>query len=632
MYSIEELEQLIKTYSIAYYKGEPIVDDATFDSLVDTLREMNSQSSVLKTGWGFEVQGNKLKHKYVHIGSLDKAKSYEEFPSRFKNQNQVYISPKLDGLSAVAYYEQGYLVKGITRGNGEYGKDITDKLRRILGTTIKDSEFTGAVRGELIISDENWKRLQLKYTDLISPRNYAAGIINRNEIDDDIQYIDLVVYKIVGQENKPCDLTREGMISWLNNNFQHSIPSCYLPNLNMDSWKMYHESIFESFRNNLGYGLDGLVLTSNTATFDTETQGILWDEFAFKFKSESTTTIIKEIEWTLSRTNRLVPVAVVEPVELSGAIIQRATCNNAQMVKDLGIGAGSEIDITRSNEVIPLIQNVINPTFEPLPEYCPMCQEKLKWVGVDLKCTNENCINVKLSDLQQWCEVIGETEGLQWTLMKQYLDMFNIKSIDQLYAYKQQIITHFSQSNLSITDMKAKEFFTKLFIEPIPSDKFLLGLNIPRLGEKTTQLLASEKGIILDLISYFRFSVGEYDKLKAKLLPIVKESTTQAILDNGKKFLVSQYIVNDSAYNIIFPESIDKSNIQYIAITGALQSMSRKEFESFIQKYNYQLSTNLKKCKYLVNNDVNSTSSKNKQAKELNVPIISEQEFFDSLK
>ena len=214
---IKDLESQISYYATKYYNGEPEISDEQFDMLVEKLRMLNPNSSVLKTGWGFEVNGDKVKHKYSHIGSLDKTKTYEEIPNRFKDKT-VFISPKLDGLSAVVYYENGKLVKAITRGNGEYGKDITDKLRLIVGPSIQDNKFTGAVRGELIINDTNWNILQSKYKDLIAPRNFAAGIINRKEIDEDIKYIDLVVYKIVGQENKPIYTNREDILNWLNIN------------------------------------------------------------------------------------------------------------------------------------------------------------------------------------------------------------------------------------------------------------------------------------------------------------------------------------------------------------------------------------------------------------------------------
>lgn len=632
--NIEELEASIQYYAEKYYLGSPEISDAQFDMLVDKLRQLKPDSKVLKTGWGFEVIGDKVKHKYSHIGSLDKTKSYEDIPNRFKEKT-IYISPKLDGLSAVVYYENGRLVKGVTRGNGEYGKDITDKLKLILGDTIFDNKFTGAVRGELIISDTNWNLLQQKYKNLIAPRNFAAGIINRKDIDEDIKYIDLVVYKIVGQENKPIYSKRDDILKWLDVNFKHSIPEYYYPVLNEASWNAYHKETYNNFRA-MGYGLDGLVLTNADVQYNTQTQGYVYDEVAFKFEAEKTTTKIKQIEWELSRTQRMIPVAVVEPVELSGAVINRATCNNAKMVLDLGLGKDAEVVITRSNEVIPQILEVINISSEDLPTNCPKCGSPLVWEGVDLKCNNKACINIQQSDLQQWCESIGETEGLQWTLMKQYLDNYNISTIQDLYSNKSYVLNDLNSRSLSITESKIKQFFEKLYIEPVDATRALLALNIPRLGEKTAYLLAQNRVIIIDLFIYcynlkYKGVAGISDP-QNKLLELVKDATTQSIYDNKDKIVNLRYLFSDDfkTNRMVF---VDASNdITYIAVTGSLQSMKRKDFEKYIREYGYELSSNLKKCKYLINNDISSTSTKNKQAKEYNIPIITEQEFINLLK
>ena len=639
---IENLETQIAYYAAKYYAGEPEISDNAFDALVDKLRFLKPDSSMLRTGWGFEVNGDKVKHRYGHVGSLDKSKSFAEIPERFKNRT-VYISPKLDGLSAVAYYDNGKLVKGITRGNGEYGKDITDKLRIILGTEIYDKKFTGAVRGELIISDSNWNLLQQKYKDLIAPRNFAAGIINRKDIDEDIKYIDLVVYKIVGQEYKPTCNNREDVLQWLKLNFKHCIPIYYYPTLNESSWNSFAEATFDTFRH-LGYGLDGLVLTLPDIQYlaHYEEQHNLFDyvytEQAFKFQAETTTTIIKEIEWTMSRNNRYIPVAIVEPVELSGAIIQRATCNNAKWVKDLGLGKGAQVVIQRANEVIPNIMEVIEQSEEPLPTHCPHCGNNLVWEGVDLICDDINCPNVEASNLQVWCEQIGETDGLQYTIMKQYLDQYGIESIDDLYTKQVYVLNDLNTKKLSITESKILEFFNKLYLEPVKVEKALMGLNIPRLGEKTAELLAQHKDILLNLFRYSfdqeTFGKSEVADPTNLLLDLVKEATTKTLMENQWRIANLSYLFDDtlSSNRLIFPNVIDKSEIKYIAVTGSLQSMKRKDFEAYIKNYGYELSTNLKKCQFLVNNDIESTSTKNKQAKEYGVPIITEQQFLDSLK
>lgn len=630
---IKELESKIRYYSEKYYAGEPEISDELFDNLVDQLRQLNPHSKVLTTGWGFEVKGNKVKHKYSHIGSLDKCKNYQEIPDRFKFK-KIFISPKLDGLSAVAYYEEGVLVKGITRGNGIEGKDITDKLIKILGKEIEDKSFTGAVRGELIISKINWQNILTKNPDLIAPRNFAAGIINRKDIDPDIEYIDMVVYKIVGQENTPIKIDRNEILLWLSHNFKRCVPIYYYPQLNENSWNEYHLQTFEVFKE-FGYELDGLVLTNEEVIYNYNTYGYMYDEAAFKFQADSQVTTIKEIEWTLSRTDRLVPVAIVEQVELSGALVNRCTCNNAKMVQDLGLGKGAEVEICRSGEVIPKIIGIVNPVNEELPDICPICKESLLWEGVDLKCNNPNCENKEASNLQQWCESIGETDGLQYTIMNQYLQQYGITTISKLYAKQNEVLNDLNSRVLSITEIKIRDFFNKLYIEPVDIEKALVALNIPRLGDKTAKLLSHQNILVTNLIinavnKYNHFESSMID-VKDKLLALVKEATTESILNNYNKLYNLKYLYSPDFQSTRINFKAILNEKRYIAITGSLQNMKRKDFEKYIEQFGYELSSNLKKCEFLVNNDINSTSTKNKQAKEYGVKIITEAQCYELL-
>lgn len=638
--TVEELEYQIAYYSTKYYQGEPEISDEEFDALVDKLRALSPNSKVLTTGWGFEVLEDKVKHRYSqNIGSLDKAKTFDEIPDRFKNK-LIYISPKLDGLSAVAYYKNGVLVQGITRGNGVYGKDITSKLNAILGSSIKDHTFTGSVRGELIISNSNWELLKQKYPDLIAPRNYVAGIINRKDLDEDIKYVDLVVYKVIGQENKVTLENRKSVLGWLRENFEHVIPEYYYPVLNELSWVTYHNETFEQFKR-LGYGLDGLVLTSPDIQYlawmenDTHIYSYIYNEIAFKFPSVTTTTVIKEMQWELSRTQRMIPVAVVEPVELSGAIVEKATCNNAQWVKDMQLGAGAEVEITRSNEVIPKILTVLQPSLEELPTNCPVCKELLTWDGVDLKCSNHMCPNIGASDLQQWCEYVGETDGLQYTIMKQYLDKYGICDLRTLYENKQNVLDDLFSRTLSITETKILEFFNKLYVDSVPIEKALMGLNIPRLGDKTAQLLGTQPDLIDSLVRMASCSVytEQYELAHNKCMELVKDATTTTIFNNLNKFHTLRYLYDDyfEKSRIVFSDT-SKESVKYIAVTGSLETMKRKDFENFIKTYGYELSTNVKKCECLVTNDPNSGSAKNKQARDFGVPLLTEAEFLHRLR
>ena len=420
---------------------------------------------------------------------------------------------------------------------------------------------------------------------------------------------------------------------WLSQNFKHSVPIYYFMTLTPSYWEEYHKQIFEKFKE-LGYELDGLVLTLRNIPYDSINQTFVYSEQAFKFESETTTTEIENIEWTLSKNQRLVPVAILKPVQLSGAIIQRATCNNAKEVRDWGLGKGAQVVITRSNEVIPRILIVIEESQEELPMNCPICNQPLEWKGVDLVCNNPNCPNIDESNLEQWCTIIGETDGLQWTIMKQYLDFYNIHSINDLYEKEQLVYNDLLNRKLSITEEKILLFFNKLYKEQVEVYKVLLSLNIPSLGDKTCKLLAQNSDIVYCL---YRYSIGKADNnfteesLREMLLPIVKEAKTNEILNNINKFANMTYLYSAENVTRIIVPNINKE-IQYVAVTGSLNTMKRKDFEKYIQTYGYELTSTLSKCKYLITNDPNSSSSKNKEADKYNIPKITEQQFLEMLK
>lgn len=236
-----------------------------------------------------------------------------------------------------------------------------------------------------------------------------------------------------------------------------------------------------------------------------------------------------------------------------------------------------------------------------LPTTCPACDSQLEWVGVDLKCNNPNCKGADLLDLRRWCEIIGETDGFAWLLMKQYLDIFDIKSIAELYQKQANTNTFFTTRALSITDVKAYEFFDKLYKRPVDIEKALLGLNIPRLGDKTVKLLAKEKDLILGYYNYLQdYSQGIYGDITLyhnKFLEVVKDATTLSIKENSVKFLNLQYIIKDA--RIKFKEDTNREVIK-VAVTGSLETMKRSAFEKYIESYGYELSSSIKSCKYLI--------------------------------
>lgn len=380
---IMKLESDIPKYAKAYYEGSALISDAEFDRLVDRLRELKPDSVILHTpGWGYVQTGTKVKHKYQIVKSLDKCRTWDEIPDRFKNKD-IALSPKLDGLTGVFYYEKGKLVRAITRGNGQEGKDITDKARIIVGNEIKDKNFTGGVRGELEIPNTNWEIIKDKYPEAKNARNLCAGWINSKEYDpEEIKLIHFITYKVTGQErskkleymffdmldvegvNVRCyndEPTKFDVIDWLSYNFEDTIPKVEVRDFNLSSFNNnFMERVFSKFKEELDYELDGIVISDFDVKYDRKSYSYIYDECAFKFAAESVDVKVTDIIWNLTRTQRLVPIVQFEPVFLSGAVLQNATGHNAKFILDNGIKVGSTIEICRSNEVIPYIKKVVD--------------------------------------------------------------------------------------------------------------------------------------------------------------------------------------------------------------------------------------------------------------------------------
>ena len=613
---IIELENKIKYYAQKYYEGNPEISDGEFDKLTDELRELYPESEVLnKTGWGYEPTiGEKVEHKYQKMGSLNKARTWDAIPDMFKNNGPVCISQKLDGLSAVAYYRDGNLYQGVTRGNGEIGIDITDKMKKLAPNYIEG--FTGAVRGELIIPTKCWNEMKKKNPELISPRNTAAGIINRNEITDDLDYVVFCVYKVVGCEgNIPFSNTLE-MRQFLMNNFLYTVSTEYPVLYNEEFWNTHAEYTFEEMKKK-GYAIDGLVLTMNE--FNVRDNGAIeYGEIAYKFKSETAEVKVTGIEWNLSRNQRLIPVVEIEPVELSGAIIKRVTGFNAKYILDNKIDKDAVIEITRSGEVIPYINSVIEESLSfNLPEICPVCGEKLEWNGVDLVCNNIDCSNRSYSNLMVWSDIIGKVDGLGRNIKANFFDENEVNTLEDLYNKP------LGYNVKTATGKKLDKFVNKIIFEPVDIIDALCALNIPRLGRTTATKLAENTELCKKFINYALTREIDQNTIE-EITRIVGQATAKQILNADR--LDSLKYVSD---RLVYPEKKESIEpVGKIAVTGSLEGMTRKQFEELIGNYGYSLTSNMKEAKYLVTNQ-KSNSSKYRNAEKFNIPIITQKEFLD---
>lgn len=365
---INKLESIIENNAKEYYTtGGQELSDESFDALVDVLRKEKPNSEVLTTGWGYNVDSNnsnKVKHKYNFVGSLDKVKTKEEinkFLSKYTYTTDIYASLKLDGLSVILYYVEGNLEKAVTRGNGIEGIDITDKVKIInpifahLIVNDLTFNFTGAIRGEILMLQSNFNEYVKKYPEAKNPRNSAAGIINSIDNYEDLKYLSIYVYTIVANENNKYNTTKHitDCYDMLRQNFPiFTVPhKVFNINTDINTYKEFMDSYSD-------FPCDGVVLSC--PTIDNNNGIYTYHQIALKFQDEVAATTVKYIEWTMSKNQIYVPVVVFEPIELEGTTVQRASGYNAKFIVENNIHKGSVVFVKKANKIIPKIVEVIN--------------------------------------------------------------------------------------------------------------------------------------------------------------------------------------------------------------------------------------------------------------------------------
>ena len=623
--SLISLQRNIKEKAQQYYEGNPTISDSEFDELVDTLKKEDPNNEILKeVGWGYDVNksgGNKHPHHFGIVGSLDKIHSISELNQRYYGK-WLIIPEKLDGASCVAYYKDGNLVMALSRGNGEVGIDVTDKFLKITSkydlSEIKNQMFTGAIRGEIVMSNESWEQYKGLHEDAKSPRNVATGLMMKNEVSEDLQYIDFVTYKIHGYVGYKGVIFYETILDKLK---EFGFPVCwYFEGFadSIDDDRMKEEFLTKPNK----YPCDGFVIYPNDGISVQEDGSVIYTNIAYKFKAHQKETKVVDIEWNLSPNNILVPVVVVEPVELSGAVVTRASGFNYENIIKNKIGKGSIISLNRSGEVIPCIQEVIKTSEDfNIPDICPVCGSTLVADGVNLVCKNTSCPNVEYSRLYKWVEVVGVRGilGVGPTIINDIIhyfeQIFNIKYVWDVYKIIKSgtVNIDFSYMFTPVTSEKVKKILKNL-TTPIEFYKVLIALNIQGLGDVNSKKLSS---IIYNNISNFSQLKSELDKVKG-----IGDYVFNILKFNSNIILR----VMEDTVSIITPSS-DYYKYQ-VTVTGSV-SVPRDTFKKVLENNNILLSDNIKTSKYLITNNPDSGSSKLQKALKLGIPILTEKEFFE---
>lgn len=622
------LQQRIQEASQKYYTdGSSDISDAEFDNMLNQLKKEDPDSPLIKAvGHGYAIEqdttpGQRLPHIYGTVGSLVKCHNYKEVDNMLKVAS-IFASLKLDGMSVVLYYEKGHLVGALTRGNGIFGIDITEKVKRIdssLEYLKEDREFTGAVRGEILMAFANFDMFHNIHPEAKNARSSTVGLINGQSITSDYDLLDIIVYTVVGFEYWHCSHTYGCMRHWLTANFDHVVPASKLNTLNEQTFLQDMEGLQHFWYGT--YPADGIVLTDDELAVVNHTDSnkieVIYQANAFKFKAESAITKVIGLEWNLSKTKYLIPRINFETVQLSGTSVSWCAGNNAKYIMDNNIGVGAEVEVLKSGEIIPYLEKVHQGVPYDCPSECPCCGTKLVMSGVHLMCPNRECGDAHIQDTLVWMENIAPWDGLGDTLKLTYLaEMFGDDvSIEKIYEYGE-----FNELAIETPLIKKTEFrkmFNALFTNKVKLCDAIQALNIPRLGDVTSRKLAKHPEIVKYLI---KASIN-FDEDIADYANILGEANFRSILSNIHKFKRLQFIYD----NIIWEEQqVEKKG--KVAITGKL-SVKRSQFEEELRQAGYVPANISKDTAFLITDDPNSSSEKNKKADAWGITKITESDF-----
>lgn len=650
------LERTIKLTAQLYYQdGSSPLSDPEFDKLVEELKKVNPGSEILiKPSFGYSIDedstpGEKFPHRYGRIEGLGKAYSWSEIPKQFKNA-YLYGSPKLDGMSVAMYFIRGKLDQALTRGDYDNGKDVTAKVRMIIGDSISNSYFTGGVRGEIIMSKKNYELYQGCHEDVKNARNITAGIINSKDITEDLKYLDIVVYTILADESQKINSASD-VISYndtvgidyiyqfLKLNFMHVAPYSPLTRVSQDEFEKVMDRIKTAWDRSYAYEIDGVVLCIPTVNINDKGE-FIYDEVAYKFKAETAETVVEDIEWNMSKTHYAIPKIIVREVTLDGTSVTKATGFNAKYIQQNHVVPGAVVEIEKHGEIIPNINKVISTdaSKDCLIDKCPECGEPLEWSGVHLMCKNPVCGNAVLQDALIWIDTLapldnfGDKLRIKW-LSKYLGDEISVESIIRHPELKSMSTFHRSHS-VSPLISKQLLLFSKM-LDILYTGHFKLSdaikaLNIPRFGDITSEKFSKYPDLVkmcircgCDIKMMGGLDKDTHDKLRSDLEKSIGVANAESVMKNLEKF-ARLTAIDD---RIDFDNSTSTSDIRgRVAITGKL-SVKRSEFEKELRSHGWEVGEISKDTNFLITDNPNSSSSKNKKADQWGIDKITETDF-----
>lgn len=640
---------ILNEASEAYYNtGNPIMSDEQFDTRLEDLRQLEEETGFIlansptqRVGAKVLTELNEIEHSHPML-SLEKVHTVDEV-IKFSNNKKLVASIKLDGLTVSLTYENGILVKAETRGDGYVGSDITEHVKQFKNVPLKiNKEGTYVVDGEAIITDEDFAEVN-KDDEYKNSRNLASGTLAG--LDTSLvakRKLKFFVWDVI-----------EGGINSLQDNLSKArdlgfdvVPYWFVTNLDPKNLQSSIDYVFE-YAKDEGLPCDGAVFKFNDIEYG-KSLGATSHHFkngvAYKREDDKHKTKLIDIDWTLGKTGVLTPTAVFESVEIEGTSVSRASVHNISILTNLDLHIGDTIEVFKANMIIPQIHRNVSadermalgkePDYIVIPSVCPICggdtEIKQDNDSKVLVCTNDNCKGKLLGKLTHFVSKNAiNVDGLSESTLEKFIELGWLNNFEDIFTLKDHFTEMVKLDGFGETSVN-KLIDAIEISKNTTLDRFIFSLSIPLIGKTASKTIA--KFFEDDFEVFYKAFTNPFNWTALDDFGgTMNDSIVKYAVDNG------EMVKNLARYfNFEKPQIVESSNslegLTFV-ITGTLEHFAnRDEAKEKIEALGGKVSGSVSaKTSYLVNNNVNSTSGKNKKAKELNIPIISEEELIKML-
>lgn len=627
MSRIEELEQLLKKAQKAYYKGTPVMSDATYDALYDELSDLDPDNEALKSV-GATPDDTVLKkaHHQIPMGSQRKVNTKEEFEKWVQKSgtNVFVIQPKLDGLSVNVIYENGKLRQAITRGDGKVGEDVTHTVRLMKNVPKKlPVNHSVSLRGEIIFRKSafsDWTNSKKEKKLYANPRNAAAGLTRRKKPHEITREMEVRYFDV---ETDEVNFRKEShKIKYMINALGLKTVKTVVAR-NKDQVISLYQKYVAGKREKMDVEIDGLVLKVNSlkrqrllGIVDGRPRG----QVAWKFAAEKRETELEDVRWDVGLTGRITPVAVLRGVLIGGVTVRQASLHNVGNMKRLGVWKGASVLVSRRGDVIPYVEEVVEkaPAGAKVfshPEYCPICGAKTEFEGEYLVCPSSICVAKQRGDIKKWIRVL-DIQQLGDAFIDQALDEGIIKTVADLYTLKREEVAGLAGYGDRSADIIVSSVEEK---KEVTLAQFFAGLNIPNAGIATFTAIEKAGYDSLDKILTLCAS-------QLAVIPGIGDITAEQIIQGiSNRFSIINSLLKNGV--VIKEKPRGKLSGLSFCFTGEL-SIKRPVAQKFVESLGGEIKTSVSKgLDYLVQSDPHSNSGKAQKARKYGTQVIGEKEF-----